>query len=120
MLYTGFQNNPFNINHLGSQSTGAKQEERAAMSIVSKTGKSMKRAWSKAYNGTEGTLCVILVGLTLHMVFSMCTGAVLAVISAPRYLTLLLVWCECIIAYLTMKPLMEQAKERFHHGSNQN
>lgn len=90
------------------------------MSVISKAGKSAKSAWSKAYNATEGTLGVILVGLTLHMVFSVCTGAVLAVISSPWYLTLLIIWCECIIAYLTMKPLMEQANERFHHGSSQN
>jgi hypothetical protein len=90
------------------------------MSIISKVGKSMKSVWNKAYNDTEGTLGVILVGLTLHMVFSVCTGAVLAVISAPWYLTLLLILCECIIAYLTLKPLMDQAKERFHHGSSQN
>jgi hypothetical protein len=89
------------------------------MSIISKAGESMKNAWNKAYNDTEGTLGVILVGLTLHIVFSVCTGAVLAVISAPWYLTLLLILCECIIAYLTIKPLMEQAKERFYHGSSQ-
>ena len=91
-----------------------------SMSVISKAGKSMKSAWSKAYTATEGTLCVILVGLTLHMVFSVCTGAVLAVISAPWYLTLLLIWCECIIVYLTMRPLTEQAKERFYRGSSQN
>lgn len=90
------------------------------MSIISKAGKSAKSAWSKAYNDTEGTLGVILVGLTLHMVFSMCTGAVLAVINAPWYLTLMLILCECIIAYLVIKPLMDQAKEKFYHGSNQN
>lgn len=88
------------------------------MSIISKAGKSTKSAWSKAHNATEGTLGVILVGLALHMVFSVCTGAVLAVISAPWYLTLLLIWCECIIAYLVIKPLMDQAKERFYHGDN--
>lgn len=90
------------------------------MSIISKAGKSMKSTWNKAYTDTEGTLGVILVGLTLHMVFSVCTGAVLAVISAPWYLTLLIIWCECIIAYLTIKPLMDQAKERFYRGSSQN
>ena len=90
------------------------------MSTINKAVKLMKSIWNKAYNDTEGTLGVILVGLTLHMVFSVCTGAILAVISAPWYLTLLIIWCECIIAYLTIKPLMEQAKERFHHGSNQN
>lgn len=90
------------------------------MSIISKAGKSMKSVWNKAYNDTEGTLGVILVGLTLHMVFSMCTGAVLAVINAPWYLTLMLILCECIIAYLVIKPLMDQARERFYHGSNQN
>lgn len=90
------------------------------MSIISKSAKSVKSTWSKAYNDTEGTLCVILVGLTLHMIFSVCTGAVLAVISAPWYLTLMLILCECIIAYLTIKPLMDQAKERFYRGSNQN
>ena len=89
------------------------------MSIISKAGKSAKRAWNKAYTDTEGTLGVILVGLTLHMVFSVCTGAVLAFINAPWYLTLMLILCECIIAYLTIKPLMDQAKERFYHGSNQ-
>jgi len=77
------------------------------MNIISKAGESAKRAWNKAYTDTEGTLGVILVGLTLHMVFSVCTGAVLAVISAPWYLTLLIIWCECIIAYLTIKPLMD-------------
>ena len=90
------------------------------MSTISKAGKSMKSVWNKTYNDTEGTLGVILIGLTLHMVFSVCTGAVLAVISAPWYLTLLIIWCECIIAYLTIKPLMDQAKDRFYHGSNQN
>lgn len=90
------------------------------MSIISKAGKLMKDTWNKAYTDTEGTLGIILVGLTLHMVFSVCTGAVLAVISAPWYLTLLIIWCECIIAYLTIKPLMDQAKDRFYHGSNQN
>lgn len=90
------------------------------MSIISKAGKSAKCAWNKAYTDTEGTLGVILVGLTLHMVFSVCTGAVLAVISAPWYLTLLLILCECIIAYLTLKPLIDQAKERFYRGSSQN
>lgn len=90
------------------------------MSIISEAGKSMKRVWNKAYNDTEGTLGVILVGLTLHMVFSMCTGAVLAVINAPWYLTLMLILCECIIAYLVIKPLMDQAKDRFHYGSDQN
>jgi len=90
------------------------------MSIISKVGKSMKSTWNKAYTDTEGTLGVILVGLTLHMVFSVCTGAVLAVISAPWYLTLLIIWCECTIAYLVIKPLMDQAKERFYNGSNQN
>lgn len=89
------------------------------MSIISGTVKPAKHAWNKMYNATEGTLGVILVGLTLHMVFSVCTGAVLAVINAPWYLTLLIIWCECIVAYLTIKPLMEQAKERFHHGSSQ-
>ena len=88
------------------------------MSIISKAGKSAKSAWSKAYNATEGTLGVILAGLTLHMLFSMCTGALLGVISAPWYLTLLLIWCECIIAYLVIKPLMDQAKERSYHGDN--
>lgn len=88
------------------------------MSIINKAGKSAKSAWSKAYNATEGTLGVILVGLTLHMVFSVCTGAVLAVINSPWYLTLMLILCECIIAYLTIKPLMDQAKERFYHGDN--
>jgi len=120
MVYAGCQNNPFGTNHLGPQSTGAKQEGRVAMSIISKSAKSVKSAWSKAYTDTEGTLGVILIGLTLHMVFSVCTGAVLAVISAPWYLTLLIIWCECIIAYLTIKPLMDQAKERFYHGSSQN
>jgi hypothetical protein len=95
-----------------------KQEGRVAMSIISKAGKSAKSAWSKAYNATEGTLGVILAGLTLHMLFSMCTGALLGVISAPWYLTLLLIWCECIIAYLVIKPLMDQAKERSYHGDN--
>lgn len=90
------------------------------MSIISKSGKSVKSAWSKLYTDTEGTLGVILVGLTLHMVFSVCTGTVLAVINSPWYLTLMLILCECIIAYLTIKPLMDQAKERFYHGSNQN
>lgn len=90
------------------------------MSIISEAGKSAKRAWNKAYTDTEGTLGVILVGLTLHMVFSMCTGAVLAVINAPWYLTLMLILCECIIAYLVIKPLMDQAKDRFHYGSDQN
>lgn len=90
------------------------------MSIISEAGKSMKSVWNKAYNDTEGTLRVILVGLTLHMVFSMCTGAVLAVINAPWYLTLVLILCECIIAYLVIKPLMDQAKDSFHHGSDQN
>lgn len=109
------------IRHPDSQGTGTKQEGKAAMimSVISKAGKSMKSAWGKAYNDTEGTLGVILVGLTLHMVFSVCTGAVLAVISAPWHLTLLLILCECIIAYLTIKPLMDQAKERFYHGSSQ-
>ena len=91
-----------------------------SMSVISKAGKSIRSTWNKAYNDTEGTLGFILVGLTLHMVFSVCTGAVLAVISAPWYLTLLLILCECIIAYLTMKPLMDQAKERFYRGSSQN
>lgn len=72
------------------------------------------------FKDAEGTLGVILVGLTLHMVFSMCTGAVLAVINAPWYLTLMLILCECIIAYLVIKPLMDQAKDRFHYGSDQN
>ena len=90
------------------------------MSIISKSAKSVKSAWSKLYTDTEGTLGVILVGLTLHMVFSVCTGAVLAVINSPWYLTLMFILCECIIAYLVIKPLMDQAKERFYHGSNQN
>lgn len=88
------------------------------MSIINKSGKSAKCAWNKAYTDTEGTLGVILVGLTLHMVFSVCTGAVLAVINAPWYLTLMLILCECIIAYLVIKPLMDQARERFYHGDN--